>query len=680
MKAALWSLVASTAATLVVAAPPFVLQDARLPTRPAAERLADLTPNDFHAIQDALRESFEHLVDEGKRLVQDTFEAFEDDLVKTQDDRIHPPHPPSHPIPPPVIDLSKYTILEIVNQSFHRHHEHEDSEVHLVDRMLREGLAARRPCKHARTVEGKGERSDEHDHQLPLHRLAWLVNFAPEAAKLLERDGITLLAPDDMALTPPHRRNGGGHHGFAGEPERSVEDMMAATLSERSHPFHSHEFSPEKLAKLAASDDDDDDDDDGKEEKKRIFRKIIALVGAYHVIPESQNSHELMDRSTVPTLLDESRVRVSPGFETFPFPHPTLKFNVYSHKRGPTVIAKNGIIHLVSAPLFPPWTVLNELFVFPGAFAGLTNAIQKVGLDEPLLPPNDADTKLPEDDFVGSPFIQGIVEELAAEKGLDSFTVFAPSNAAFAKLGWKINGFLHSPLPFAKKVLKYLLSYHVAPGVRFYSDFLHNDSSIASDAHKYIVKEEIDVEVPLEWVTEGNSDVFHPSDWSLPPFPRREHPHPPPHVPEHPHPGPRANITHYVLPTLLTEHNPNATLKIGVVSYRSFFGKGPIRRNVIVFPSHGHHHEHHAAMDDGDVRRVWGHEGGDEHGRIPRPHPVKVAFTDVPARAGAIQVLGHDFLLPPPPPHKEHEHDADLVSLAQKEARRLAKAIHKLFA
>ncbi|BGP08023.1 hypothetical protein JCM10049v2_003868 [Rhodotorula toruloides] len=683
MRAALWSLVASSAATLVAAAPPFVLQDAR-PTTPSpqpARPLADLSPSDFHAVQDALRESLEHFVDEGKRLVQDTFDAFEDDLAKTQDDGIHPPHPPSHPLPPPVIDMSKYTILEIVNQSFHRHQEHEDGEVRLVDRTLREGLAARRPCKHARTLGGE-HGGDDHDHELPLHRLAWLVNFSPDAAKLLEKDGITLLAPDDMALTPPHRRGGGDHHGFAGQPERSVEDMFAATLSERSHPFHSHEFSPEKLAKLAASTDGDDED---KEEKKRIFRKIIAVVGAYHVIPESQNSHDLVDRSTVPTLLDESRVRVSPGFETFPFPHPTLKFNVYSHKRGPTVIAKNGIIHLVSAPLFPPWTVLNELFVFPGAFAGLTNAIQKVGLDEPLLPPNDADTKLPED-FVGSPFVRGIVEELAAEKGLDSFTVFAPSNAAFARLGWKINGFLHSPLPFAKKVLKYLLSYHVVPGLRFYSDFLHNDSSIASE---YVVKEEIDVEVPLEWVTEGHGEVFHPSDWSLPPFPGRrpsdEHPHPPPHVPERPHPGPRANITHYVLPTLLTEHNPNATLKIGVVSYRSFFGKGPIRRNVIVFPSHGGHHGHHAAeKEEEEVRRVWGNEGGDDHGRIPRPHPVKVAFTDVPARAGAIQVLGHDFLLPPPPPHKyhdhDHEHSDDLVSLAQNEARRLAKAVHKLFA
>lgn len=374
-----------------------------------------------------------------------------------------------------------------------------------------------------------------------------------------------------------------------------------------------------------------------------------------------------MDRSTVPTLLDQSRVRVSPGFETFPFPHPTLKFNVYSHKRGPTILAKNGVIHLVSAPLFPPWTVLNELFVFPGAFAGLTNAVQKVGLDEPLLPPNDADAKLP-DDFAGSPFVQGVLEELAAEKGLDSFTVFAPSNAAFARLGWRINGFLHSPLPFARKVLKYLLAYHVVPGVRFYSDFLHNDSSIASDASKYIVKEEIDVEVPLEWVTDSHGES---SAWPLPPFPGRrpadDRPHPPPHAPEHPHTGPRANITHYVLPTLLTEHVPDATLKVGVVSYRSFFGKGPIRRNVIVFPSHGHHHERHAADEgEADFERGWAHDGDDDHGRIPRRHPVKVAFTDVPARAGAIQV--------------RTSHRASLASLADESCRWLWYHSHRSLA
>lgn len=277
MRAALWSLVASTAAALVAAAPPFVLQQDARPPAPSTPQLPDLTPNDdFHAVQDALKEHVEHLIDEAKRLAQDTFDLPEEDVVEV---KIRTPHPPSHPIPPPVIDMSKYTILEIVNQSFHRHHEHEGDEIRLVDRLLREGFAARCPCKRARALDGE----HEHEHELPLHRLAWLINFAPEAAKLLEKDGITLLAPDDMALTPPHRR-GGGHHGgehpeFADGVRQSVEDILAATLGERSHPFHSHEFSPEKLDELAVS-DDEGDDDDKKEEKRRIFRKLITIIGS----------------------------------------------------------------------------------------------------------------------------------------------------------------------------------------------------------------------------------------------------------------------------------------------------------------------------------------------------------------------------------------------------------------
>lgn len=52
------------------------------------------------------------------------------------------------------------------------------------------------------------------------------------------------------------------------------ESPFARQLEAAPHPFHSREFSPKKLAKLAESEGDDHD-----EEKKRLFRMIIAYFG-----------------------------------------------------------------------------------------------------------------------------------------------------------------------------------------------------------------------------------------------------------------------------------------------------------------------------------------------------------------------------------------------------------------
>lgn len=332
---------------------------------------------------------------------------------------------------------------------------------------------------------------------------------------------------------------------------------------------------------------------------------------ADHVLQGKHDAHELADRSTVPTLIDESRVRVEPTLDTFPFPHPSLKFNSYARKRGPTIIAKNGVIHLIGEPLLPPFSPLNQIFLAPKYFGLFTNAVQKAemaGKDDDLMSPqvSGVDALLSGDLSDLDLDLDGLVADLVdehKEKGHE-FTVFLPSNVAFARLPLKVAAFLHSPFPFATKVLKYLLGYHVVPDLVFFTDFVKNGSDAATVA-KFLVKEEVDVEVPMSWLMPApSSEGPHP------------HPHPPPHAPEHPPYG-RANVTHYVLPTLLTEINPNATLKVAVISHR-FLGKGPLRcvahspsaatgahrptlthpsprcrRELIIFPSHPPpHHKH----------------------------------------------------------------------------------------
>jgi hypothetical protein len=231
--------------------------------------------------------------------------------------------------------------------------------------------------------------------------------------------------------------------------------------------------------------------------------------------------------------------------------------------------------------------------------------------------------------------------------------------------------------------LSHVLKYHIVPDIAFFSDFVRNDTAKAAE---FITEEQTDVEVPVNWLSQEDTDFFHfellneeqnfikaqsveRSDGiPLPPrprfprpnFPRRppgppghdpDHEHgPPPHAPPHPPPPPhhghethRANVTHYRLPTLLSVsgENPNATLPVAVVKYR-FLGKGPLRRSVIVLPHHeDHDHEHresHKGSGHGRPEYDEHDHGKNEHGHPPPAHPVKVFIQDLPARNGAVQV------------------------------------------
>ncbi|GAA5978281.1 hypothetical protein JCM11641_001158 [Rhodosporidiobolus odoratus] len=644
-----WS-IAAAIVPLAAAAPPFVFQDGKVAPPPSQPILKDLSVDDFHAVQDALAKSAESVVDGTRRLVTDAFNLIKEEIDIVEEEVVNyagPPH--KHPLPPPFIDFSEYTILEIVNASFTGHH-HDDKEYSGFGRKLKRGAFPGQFDDN----ESEGHHKPDPKH-LPLHRLAGLLNFAPEAAELLEKDDITLLAPDDWALAPPHKR--GEHHGPHFVPdgrsftplEQDQEEL--APVASVPHPFHAKELSPKRLNKLAAASLGDDDE----EKKKEFFRKVVKYIGEYHIVPQVEYPHKLADHSTIPSLHADSRIRVAPALDRFPFPHPTLRFNHYAWKRGPVIKAKNGLIYFISHPLLPPLTPLNQLFLTPQFFSGFTNALQKVDLDKPLLP------ELPHasehDSLDTNPLFSGVINELVEEHKLKEFTVFTPTNDVFKKLPFEAVAFFHSPIPFAKKVLKYVLGYHIVP-VTFFSDYFHDGSAAA----EYVVKREVDVEVPIELLVDG--------------------PHDPPHAPEHP-PHQKVNVTHYVLPTLLTHFSPNATIKAAVFEYR-LFGFGPQRRSIVVFPSlppkkHDDHHEDDAFSF---FRQT---EGSTEHDHHHRPHFVRVAFPDVPARAGAIHVLGDQVLLPPPPPHHEdeHKHEDQLdraTRLAVKEAKKLRKTIVRLFA
>ena len=253
--------------------------------------------------------------------------------------------------------------------------------------------------------------------------------------------------------------------------------------------------------------------------------------------------------------------------------------------------------------------------------------MQKVELDASLAPwlhgssaPPSLLTAEEEDDEEVHPgvvdLLHELVEELAQftarketppeEKKLKEFTIFAPSNWAFKKLGFKIEFFLGSP--FGRRILKGLLSYHVVPGYTFHSDYIHN-STVDTQGFAPLAP----TRETLDWSPSPADREEIDPEWSrlasplLPTDAETVH---------WPHPHTPTNVTHFSLPTLLGNH----TLDVDLFEWRLKGWKGqegPLMRKVTV-KSFVPHRE---------------------------PKRVPVVFADWPAWRGAIHVRSSSLTL-----------------------------------
>ena len=115
---------------------------------------------------------------------------------------------------------------------------------------------------------------------------------------------------------------------------------------------------------------------------------------------------------------------------------------------------KNGVIHGVDSILVPPPAGAEIINFVPGKFSTLELGLTKTGLFAAL---NDTSTHL-------------------------GGTLFAPTNWAFQKLGYKINGFLFSK--YGEKYLKALLKYHVVANQTLYTDAFYKDTQESSGIPK----------------------------------------------------------------------------------------------------------------------------------------------------------------------------------------------------
>lgn len=108
------------------------------------------------------------------------------------------------------------------------------------------------------------------------------------------------------------------------------------------------------------------------------------------------------------------------------------------------------MIHGVDSLLLPPPPALKILSLLPGEFSTLLFGLGKTGLGEAI-----------------------------ATSAHTGGTFFAPSNAAFKKLGPKVNAFLFSS--YGEKYLKALLKYHVVANQTLYSDAFYPATDAKSE-------------------------------------------------------------------------------------------------------------------------------------------------------------------------------------------------------
>ncbi|GAB1210863.1 hypothetical protein APSETT445_009661 [Aspergillus pseudonomiae] len=177
-------------------------------------------------------------------------------------------------------------------------------------------------------------------------------------------------------------------------------------------------------------------------------KELIRAVIKYHLVPGLWNARTVFHSHTLPTELEApalgeklpQRLSVRAGWRG-------LTLNFYSRVVAPDIPGTNGLIHGISSLLIPPPTTKTLLDLVPTKFSTFDLALLKTNLTVPENKDQDGNKK--------------------------GHTIFAPSNAAFGKLGLKINAFLFSP--YGQKYLLALLKYHIVPDRTLYSDVIYTE-------------------------------------------------------------------------------------------------------------------------------------------------------------------------------------------------------------
>lgn len=236
----------------------------------------------------------------------------------------------------------------------------------------------------------------------------------------------------------------------------------------------------------------------GDKEKKhpKIPKEVIRAFVLYHVAPHKYNGFLLRHMQSIPTALSSNstldgkpqRIRLAHRFFH-------TKLNFYAGIIVTDIQATNGLLHAIDKPLIPPPSILTSLNLFPQVFSTLSLALAKTGYDSVL----------------------NVSYSSAVMKPSAPFTVFAPTNRAFARLPAPILAWLFSSR--GKQHLKYVLKYHASAGSAWYSDVaLHKKFGhhAENEAYEFPEQEEEEEAQPQQITGE------HSSFWDRLLRPRRE--------------------------------------------------------------------------------------------------------------------------------------------------------------
>ena len=175
-----------------------------------------------------------------------------------------------------------------------------------------------------------------------------------------------------------------------------------------------------------------------REENKDVLKRILL----YHVIPGTVLSGQLPKDGRVQTE-NGNDVAIKVGEES-------VVFNGSATVSVADIRARNGVVHVIDAVLVPPDLDVSDLLARDEAIGA-------------CMRPKKSTVELVSSDPEFSTLLAlvkaaGLVETLRD----NTFTVFAPTNAAFAKLPSEVAAGLQKPEN--KDKLKTVLLYHVAPG------------------------------------------------------------------------------------------------------------------------------------------------------------------------------------------------------------------------
>lgn len=185
-------------------------------------------------------------------------------------------------------------------------------------------------------------------------------------------------------------------------------------------------------------------------------KKQLTDILTYHVVPGSYTSDEIKDGMTLTTVLGTKLA--------FSIKNGQVFINGKSTVVTPDIITSNGVIHVIGGVLLPTDA--------PQAQAvSATKNIVDTAVSVPSL-----------STLVTAVTTAGLVDTL---KGVGPFTVFAPDNAAFAKLpAGTVENLLK---PESKSTLTGILTYHVVPGTYKASDLTNGQTLTTVQGKKLTV-------------------------------------------------------------------------------------------------------------------------------------------------------------------------------------------------